>query len=1174
MKKLYKILLLCLSNVLFSQNNTLPPATSTIQMPAFSTPEVSKLFRYSDFPNINSIGGTDIEIPIYTIKLDGMEIPIKLKYDTKGVKVADIANDVGLGWSLIYGGNIVKEIKDTDDFLSYSFFFDPNCNIGGFEDYLQQADHRISRGYFDSEYNAPGSFPVDYHIDSSPDFYLINAPGLNDKFYITINNNPSSWKINFLNNVNSRSSDIVTRGITPVLNTRASNPYYVTGFQKFKIENNLGYEYSFDVPQGTAITFYPQTFDDNINLYPADVNTWRLGQIKSPYSSKTVNYVFESFSNTYLNPTLNIPNQGATISDGDGGFFATGTNPKNDGSGAGGAKVISTYNLNNNRIKKIRFDDGAINFTYSTQRLDYNGNVLSKIEVVDKNEHIIKSFDLTYSYFQPANPSGCNDNYTCLRLRLDNIKDSSSGNYTFHYGTNNSDYLFPKRTSSKVDFLGFFNNNSSDLQFFSAYPAPNYPGDKIYYYPQLEKDNYLPFQLNNLTPASVSGTVDRSSNENSLIGLLTNITYPTGGSLSVQYENDYFDYMGMNYKLGTARIKKFTQNFNDGTTLEKNYSYNLDNGKSSGQIAFFNINRPKIGLELNSTAYVLYSKVEELITGKGKTISEYSNFDEFPDLLEKHDPNISTPNELKTLKETKFPYINVSSQSHRRGLLTQKTIKNNVGTTLNKEIYQYKNFVKDSLAVQKTISNYKSYITSCGGGLWGFKYVGIVRNYIRASNSFLTKAIKETYLPNGTVTETSDYSYNEPDNLMIKNQNNISDGKITETKYQYPKDLGQTFLIGKNILGTPLITTTTFKKDISDQGKVISKAETVYPLSTNIITGNFALPLSSKSYNLDNSQETNIIYDKYDSKGNLQQYTTKNGTTSIIWGYNQTQPIAKIQGALYDNIKNNSLLIGMISASDVDSKQNRNNDETSLLTVFDGLRTNSDFKNYKISTYTYDPLIGLRSETQPNGIRENYIYDSANRLEKVIDVRGRILKEYKYNYAPKFYNTERSQMFTKNNCASNQSSSQTYNYIVPFGKYISNINQSDADQLAQTDINNNGQNTANSSLQCNDNICTVYPSDYLTIYYSSFQEITPNHIKAVLSLPLATNFSWTNGVNIGTLGASCRPISSSKVITKTDGNGRIWEIFIYQHGTTVLTLKNGSISSNGQVFNLTFEYDK
>ncbi|MNY54568.1 hypothetical protein D3C86_1904580 [compost metagenome] len=54
--------------------------------------------------------------------------------------------------------------------------------------------------------------------------------------------------------------------------------------------------------------------------------------------------------------------------------------------------------------------------------------------------------------------------------------------------------------------------------------------------------------------------------------------------------------------------------------------------------------------------------------------------------------------------------------------------------------------------------------------------------------------------------------------------------------------------------------------------------------------------------------------------------------------------------------------------------------------------------NAQVTTYTYDPLIGVRSITPSSGIREIYKYDSANRLENIRDINGKLLKEFKYNY--------------------------------------------------------------------------------------------------------------------------------------------------------------------------------
>ena len=147
------------------------------------------------------------------------------------------------------------------------------------------------------------------------------------------------------------------------------------------------------------------------------------------------------------------------------------------------------------------------------------------------------------------------------------------------------------------------------------------------------------------------------------------------------------------------------------------------------------------------------------------------------------------------------------------------------------------------------------------------------------------------------------------------------------------------------------------------------------------------------------SLKTDVTFDQYDSKGNLIQYRGKdNVPVTIIWGYNNTQPIAKIEGALYDNIKNNSLITAIINASNSDAANPAT--EGSLISALDALRNDINFKNFQMATFTYDPLIGVTTLTPPSGIREIYKYDSANRLEKIVDEEGKILKEYQYNYKP------------------------------------------------------------------------------------------------------------------------------------------------------------------------------
>lgn len=126
-------------------------------------------------------------------------------------------------------------------------------------------------------------------------------------------------------------------------------------------------------------------------------------------------------------------------------------------------------------------------------------------------------------------------------------------------------------------------------------------------------------------------------------------------------------------------------------------------------------------------------------------------------------------------------------------------------------------------------------------------------------------------------------------------------------------------------------------------------------------------------------------------------------------------------------------------------------------------------------SYTYRPLIGVTSKTDGRGVTEYYKYDSFGRLSAVIDFDGNILKTYCYNYAGQridclepakvYENVVKSQTFQKNNCPTGQTG-RTAIYTVPAGKYTSTFSQADADEMAQEDIDQNGQAYVNSITSC------------------------------------------------------------------------------------------------------------
>ena len=52
---------------------------------------------------------------------------------------------------------------------------------------------------------------------------------------------------------------------------------------------------------------------------------------------------------------------------------------------------------------------------------------------------------------------------------------------------------------------------------------------------------------------------------------------------------------------------------------------------------------------------------------------------------------------------------------------------------------------------------------------------------------------------------------------------------------------------------------------------------------------------------------------------------------------------------------------------------------------------------YLSTTYDYNQFNQLIKITYPNGLFENYFYDSANRLEKITDLSGNVMKKIEYN---------------------------------------------------------------------------------------------------------------------------------------------------------------------------------
>ena len=82
----------------------------------FKNPSIS---AFTDYSNQNLVdlytGMLDINIPIYNVIDKDLRVPIILKYRKDGIKVNEYSGRTGLGWNIISGGYIIREVKGNPD---------------------------------------------------------------------------------------------------------------------------------------------------------------------------------------------------------------------------------------------------------------------------------------------------------------------------------------------------------------------------------------------------------------------------------------------------------------------------------------------------------------------------------------------------------------------------------------------------------------------------------------------------------------------------------------------------------------------------------------------------------------------------------------------------------------------------------------------------------------------------------------------------------------------------------------------------------------------------------------------------------------------------------------------------------------------------------------------------
>ncbi|WP_165769890.1 RHS repeat domain-containing protein [Flagellimonas pacifica] len=263
---------------------------------------------------------------------------------------------------------------------------------------------------------------------------------------------------------------------------------------------------------------------------------------------------------------------------------------------------------------------------------------------------------------------------------------------------------------------------------------------------------------------------------------------------------------------------------------------------------------------------------------------------------------------------------------------------------------------------------------------------------------------------------TTDYVYGNTAHqqpTLVKTTNSL--GQLQETITSYPDDVtSESSLEGPNLKPSEKqaidnLKTTGILHRITEavQVKALVKDASNNILSSNIQRTNYqdwgsnlVLPKSVSTlkdgYNASaNPMEDRITYHNYDDNGNPVEVSKANGAhTYYVWGYNSAYPIAKLENFTDSHaIAIQSTIDAAINASNADT------DDNSEIVLRAALKNLRDAASSALATtYTYDPLIGVTSITDPRGNTVYYTYDAFNRLKEVKDASGNLVTDYKYHY--------------------------------------------------------------------------------------------------------------------------------------------------------------------------------
>lgn len=289
-------------------------------------------------------------------------------------------------------------------------------------------------------------------------------------------------------------------------------------------------------------------------------------------------------------------------------------------------------------------------------------------------------------------------------------------------------------------------------------------------------------------------------------------------------------------------------------------------------------------------------------------------------------------------------------------------------------------------------------------------------------SSKLRKSITTDYFPlEGSVVTDSIMTSQEYSNLgsRLYKQTVTTNGNITIEENRYPDliSMGSAssqsgsaqvvqYMRNKNVIHLPIQQTTKHNGVVQSSTyhtyRMLSNGMIV-PDSVYRLKPSEAGTLSYPSVNSKGKMDKNAAYEylehyyAYSSTGRPMQINRRGeAPVALYWGYNDRYVTARAENCIHYAIDSNANFKNYMAQLEnfgtvTDSNRAAFNQLNRLL--------RQTLSTAFLTTYTYDPLLGITSECNPSGDTIFYEYDSYGRLARTRNTNGEIIQEYEYHYA-------------------------------------------------------------------------------------------------------------------------------------------------------------------------------